>query len=45
VRPGPGKTAAAAPGATADEDAACWDQAARLRAEHRGSPPAVMCEG
>jgi S-adenosyl methyltransferase len=36
VTPGPDKTAAAARGATADEDAACWEQAARLRAEHRG---------
>ena len=32
MRPGP-DNAAPAP---ADEDAACWEQAARLRAEHRG---------
>jgi hypothetical protein len=34
VRPGP-DTAALAPPA-ADGDGACWQQAARLRAEHRG---------
>jgi len=36
VRPGPEKTAPAAPGTAADEDASRWEQAARLRAERRG---------
>jgi hypothetical protein len=36
VRPGPDKTAPAAPGTVADEDASRWEQAARLRAERRG---------
>jgi hypothetical protein len=36
VRPGPDKTAPAAPGTAADEDASRWEQAARLRAECRG---------
>ncbi|MGH3285731.1 MAG: hypothetical protein ACRDPD_13770, partial [Streptosporangiaceae bacterium] len=37
VRPGPDNAAPAAPDrAAADEDAACWREAARLRREHRG---------
>jgi hypothetical protein len=36
VRPGPDNPAPAPPGAAAGDDAACWEQAARLRAEHRG---------
>ncbi len=36
MRPGPEKTAPAAPGTAADEDASRWEQAARLRREHRG---------
>jgi hypothetical protein len=37
VRPGPDSAAPAAPSrGAADEDVACWEQAARLRAGHRG---------
>ena len=36
MRPGPEKTAPAAPGTAADEDASRWEQAARLRVERRG---------
>jgi hypothetical protein len=37
VRPGQHNVApAAASGAAADEDAACWEHAARLRTAHRG---------
>jgi hypothetical protein len=36
VRPGRDNATPPAASGRADEDAACWEQAARLRAEHRG---------